>query len=280
MGKADALSQRSDHSTKDGGDNQGQVVLKEHHLSLLAGREVFASVEEGTGLEGRIHRSSQQEAEVLESIQQLKDKGLSWLADGTIEWEEKDGLVWHRGRLYMPEDDALRQDVVHSCNNTLTTGHPGEQGTLELVWQNFWWPGMTVFVQKYVRSCDTCNRVKSTRATTRGALNPHGVPEGPWKVWSTDHIVELPESEGYNPILVAQDYSTKQVHFVPCTTQMTAEEEADAHVNYIFKLHGLPCRIVSDCGSLYTGKFMRAIYKRLGIKADYSTAFCKGHFPD
>jgi hypothetical protein len=208
-----------------------------------------------------------------EGIQRLKDKGLSRLADGTVEWEEKDGLVWHRGKLYIPEDDILRRDVVHSCHDTLTVGHPGEQGTLELVRCKFWWPGMTVFVQKYVRSCDTCNRIKSTRTTTRGALNPHEVPEGPWKIWSTDHIVELPESDGYNAILVAQDYSTKQAHFVACTTQMTAEEEADAHVDHIFKLHGLPSRIVLDRGSLYTGKVMRAIYKRLGIKANYSTAF-------
>jgi hypothetical protein len=69
MGKADALSRRSDHSTKDGNDNKAQTVLKEHHLPLLAGREVFALVKEGTGLEERIQKSSHQEAEVLEVSQ-------------------------------------------------------------------------------------------------------------------------------------------------------------------------------------------------------------------
>lgn len=132
---------------------------------------------------------------------------------------------------------------------------------------------MARFVKQYMQSCHTCQRAKATRQTTRAPLQPHNVPAEPWEVWSTDHIVELPESNGYNAIIVVQDYSTKMVHFIPCTTRMMAEDEADIHVDHVFRLHGLPLKIVSDRGSLYTSKVMRAIYKCLGIKANFSTAF-------
>lgn len=173
----------------------------------------------------------------------------------------------------MPADSELRRDVVRAYHNTMLVGHPGEQGTLELVSRHFWWPGMTVFVKSYVKGCKDCNRVKSVRRTTRAPMSPHTVPSKPWEVWSTNHIVELPKSDGYNTIMVVQDYKTKQVHFVPCHTTMTREDKANIHIDWVFCLHGLPRKVVSVCGSLYTAKVMRAIYKRLGIKANFSMAF-------
>jgi hypothetical protein len=48
------------------------------------------------------------------------------MLDGTFEWEEEDGLVSFRGKLYIPPDVALRRDIVKSCHNALTAGHPSQ----------------------------------------------------------------------------------------------------------------------------------------------------------
>jgi hypothetical protein len=48
------------------------------------------------------------------------------MLDGTLEWEEEDGLVYFRGKLYIPPDVALRQDIVKSCHDAPTAGHPGQ----------------------------------------------------------------------------------------------------------------------------------------------------------
>jgi hypothetical protein len=221
----------------------------------------------------RIIQSSAREAEVLKALDELHHEGLQKLADRTIEWEEQDRMVRYRRRVYIPADPKLRQDIVRTCHDTKLVGHPGEQGTLELVSQHYWWPGITTFVKTYVSRCKECNHIKSVRQNTRTPVHTHSIPCKPWETWLTDHIVELPLSNCHNAIMVVQDYKTKQVHFIACNTTMTAEDKADIHVNWVFRLHGLPRRVILDRGSLYTSKVMRAIYKCLGIKANFSTVF-------
>ena len=58
-------------------------------------------------MEGRIREASEREAEVLVALEQLKKDGLKKLANGLPEWQEDDGLVYHRGRVYVPDDLEL-----------------------------------------------------------------------------------------------------------------------------------------------------------------------------
>jgi hypothetical protein len=48
------------------------------------------------------------------------------MLDGTFEWEKEEGLVYFRGKLYIPLDTALRRNIVKSCNNAPTARHPGQ----------------------------------------------------------------------------------------------------------------------------------------------------------
>jgi hypothetical protein len=63
--------------------------------------------------------------EVLEGLNDLKSKGLHKMLDGTFEWEEEEGLVYFCGKLYIPPDTALHQDIVKLCHDAPTAGHPG-----------------------------------------------------------------------------------------------------------------------------------------------------------
>ena len=77
-------------------------------------------------LEAKIRRASAREAEVLEGLKELKKGGLKRLADGIAEWEEDEGLVYHRGRIYVPPDNELRREVVQQCHDLPTAGHVSE----------------------------------------------------------------------------------------------------------------------------------------------------------
>ena len=100
--------------------------------------------------------ASQREAEVLEGLKSIDKRAPKALPDGTALWEEEDGYVYHKGRLYVPNVKELRRDVVETCHNSLTTGHPGKNGTLELVSRYYWWPRMAGFIAKYIEGCDKC----------------------------------------------------------------------------------------------------------------------------
>jgi hypothetical protein len=49
-------------------------------------------------------------------------------------------------------------------------------------------------------------------------LKPLLTPDTPWHIISVDFIVELPESDGHNVIMVVVDSLTKQAHFLPVNT--------------------------------------------------------------
>ena len=47
----------------------------------------------------------------------------------------------------------------------------------KLVTRNFWWPGVTKEVKKYIKFCDTCQRNKNCTEVPVGKLMPNAVLE-------------------------------------------------------------------------------------------------------
>jgi hypothetical protein len=73
----------------------------------------------------------------LKSIDKTAPKALT---NGTARWEEEDGFIYYHGKLYVPNVKELRREVVKQCHNAITAGHPGKNGTIELVSCYYWWP--------------------------------------------------------------------------------------------------------------------------------------------
>ena len=63
------------------------------------------------------------------------------------EWEEQDGLVLFRGKVYVPLDTQLQHDIMEAHHDTPVT----------IVAWNYWWPGMGHYITKDMKGCDLCN---------------------------------------------------------------------------------------------------------------------------
>ena len=98
------------------------------------------------------------------------------------EWQEKDGLVLYRGKIYVPRDSQLQLNIVKAHHDYPIAGHPGQWKTTELVSCNFWWPQIGRYVADYVRGCDLCNRTKTFPTSPTGKLMPNQVPNHCWKL--------------------------------------------------------------------------------------------------
>ena len=57
--------------------------------------------------------------------------------------------------------------------------HGGRWKIMELVTRNYWWPGVIKDVEKYVNSCDMCQRIKNRIEILVGKLKLSKVPEKP-----------------------------------------------------------------------------------------------------
>jgi dUTP pyrophosphatase len=91
--------------------------------------------------------------------------------------EDKDrvvieGLIYFKGRLQIPDVEELRLEIAESEHDSKVAGHFGQKKTLELIMRNFYWPKIEEWVNEYVRTCDTCQRMKSPRHAKFGLLQP------------------------------------------------------------------------------------------------------------
>ena len=50
---------------------------------------------------------------------------------------------------------------------------------IELVTRNYWWPGVTRDMRKYIDGCDMCQRIKNWTETLVGKLKLSEIPKKP-----------------------------------------------------------------------------------------------------
>lgn len=168
----------------------------------------------------------------------MKQTGPRKLANGAAEWEELDGLVYYRGKLYVPNNMEICREILKQCHNSVTTGHLDRNLTLELVKRHYWWPLMGAFVDKYIRGCEQCQHFKPI-PYSKSAILSIAVPEGPWQIIGTDLVTGLPPSKGidrkmYTAITTYVDLYSKQIHFALTTDKVNADGIADLHIRNVF----------------------------------------------
>jgi len=94
----------------------------------------------------------------------------------------------------------------------------------ELVTRNYWWPGITKDVEKYVDDCNLCQRMKNRIETLAGKLKLSKIPEKLWTHLTMDFIIKLLLVTEKNTILVVCDRLSKIIHFVATTKEMMVEK--------------------------------------------------------
>ena len=88
-----------------------------------------------------------------------------------------------------------------------------------------------------------------------------------------DLVGPLPISQGHDTILVVVDRFSKQMHAVPTTSNLTAEGCAKLLRDNVFRLHGVPSKIIHDRGPQFQSKFAVDFYRLMGIENNPSTAY-------
>ena len=109
-------------------------------------------------LRERIRKAQEGDRKIVEAIKKLKGVGIKALKDE--EWGVEDGIVLKKGKIYVLEGD-LRREIIQLHHDTPLGGHGGRWKTTELISRNYWWPGVTKEVGRYVEGCDACQRYKN-----------------------------------------------------------------------------------------------------------------------
>ncbi len=144
---------------------------------------------------------------------------------------------------------------------------------LELVSWNYWWPGLSRYVTKFIAGCDTCNWTKTFLTQKVGKLIPNKVPARCWQVISVDMIRELPDSKGYNATLMVVDHLSKQIHAIPTVTSLDSARVTWLFLEHVWHHHRLPEEVISNHGPAFVSNFSCNLTTLLGVKLTPSTSY-------
>ncbi|OMP05180.1 reverse transcriptase [Corchorus capsularis] len=92
-----------------------------------------------------------------------------------------DGLLFFKGRVYVPEKHPLRALLLHEFHSSPTGGHAGVKKTLARLAANFHWPNMRHDVESFIKLCATCQQVKYETAKPGGHSTPLPIPSNIWE---------------------------------------------------------------------------------------------------
>jgi len=170
------------------------------------------------------------------------------------------------GRIYVSNNKKIREKILKENYNLVDVGHLGQHRMLELLKKMYWWPGLKEDVKKYIQRCFKCQQNKVQHQRKAGELHPLEIPQGPWQEISIDIIGPLPKSNGMDAIVVIVDQFTKMIRLKATTTNISLERIAKIYRDNIWKLHGVPKKILSDREPQFTLKFIKEFTKALGTK--------------
>ena len=128
-------------------------------------------------------------------------------------------------------------------------------------------------IKTFVAACSVCLQAKLDRPHYSGLLLPLPVPAEAWQMVSMDFIDGLPTSGHANCIMVVVDKLSKFTHFIPLHHPYTAQRVAQAFLDNIFKIHGLPTHIILDRDPIFTSQFWRELFRLAQVTLAMSSAY-------
>ena len=176
-------------------------------------------------------------------------------------------------RLVIPSGGGLRETLLAEVHEALLSGHLGPFKTVKALQTRVWWPNMERTVKAYIKRCPTCQKIKHRTTQAAGQLQPLPIPGKRFESWSMDFITNLPESGGFDAIMVMVDRLTKVTLVEPTTSTVTAVGAAKIVVDRIVRAYGVPKTIVSDRDPRFMSAFWQAFFAKIGSKLCFSTAF-------
>ncbi|GLB42887.1 putative retrotransposable element tf2 155 kda protein type 1-like [Lyophyllum shimeji] len=197
MVQSDALSRRPDLCPTEDHDNEDVIVLPDHLFVRMIDME----------LKDAFTQALMKDEVMMDAIETLKTKGVPPTKSALEDWKIEDGLLFFRDKCYVPADQELRRRIVERYHDSFAGGHPGQYKTLELIKRDYWWPGMYVFIKRYVEGCATCQQMKTNTHPTTPPITPiKSSTTRPFAQITMDFITDLPEKDGYNSIMVVVDH--------------------------------------------------------------------------
>ena len=152
-------------------------------------------------------------------------------------------------RLIIP---AELQEEYLSC---LHEGHLSASKVQENAKQHMYWTGIDADIEDYTKRCQEC--IKRSQVA-KEPLQPHDIPEGPWRKLGIDYFT----FDGNSYVLICDFFSKFPFLYRAKTSFWSLRDR----LIDLFSIEGYPDEIVSDNGPPFQSKEFAKFLSGLGIK--------------
>ena len=184
----------------------------------------------------------------------------------------RDDLLYRKQRMEGAEEvveqlvlpTKYRDAVLRTAHAIPLVGYLGRRKTTARILHRFYWPGLRRDVQDLCARCPECQKT-AKHQKHRAPMVPLPIIDQPFERIAMDMVGPLPRLKtGHRYVLTVCDYATRFPEAIPLKTTDSATV-AKALIK-LFAMVGIPKEILTDCGANFTGRLMRDLYDRLGIK--------------
>ena len=205
-------------------------------------------------------KDSMQRDPILATVYQLTQQGwphqrrhVPHLArrywDFRDELSTDDGMLLKGPRLIIPGE--LQEEYL----SHLHEGHLSASKVQENAKQHMYWTGIDADIEDYTKQCQEC--IKRSQVP-KEPLQPHDIPEGPWRKIGIDYFT----FDGNSYVLIC-DYFSKFPFLYRAKTSFWSLRD---RLIDLFSIEGYPDEIVSDNGPPFQSKEFAKFLSGLGIK--------------
>ena len=125
----------------------------------------------------KIKKARSKDKEVVRVVEEMEKVGVKVVRED--KWQIEGELVLNERKVYVLKNEKLRTEIIQLHHDVPIAGHEWKWKMTELVTRNYWWPGVTKNIGKYVEGCDICQKMKNRMKVPAGKLKLSKIPEKP-----------------------------------------------------------------------------------------------------
>ena len=212
-------------------------------------------------------KDSTQRDPILVTVYQLTQQG--WLHQrrhvprlARRYWDFRDKLSTDDGMLLKGPKLIITLELQEEYLSHLHEGHLSASKVQENAKQHIYWTGIDADIEDYTKRCQEC--IKRSQVA-KEPLQPHDIPEGPWRKLGIDYFT----FDGNSYVLIC-DYFSK---FPLLYRAKTSFWSLRNRLIDLFSIEGYPDEIVSDNGPPFQSKEFAKFLSGFGIKHTSSPGY-------
>ena len=148
--------------------------------------------------------------------------------------------------------------LVASLHSSTTLSHAGWFCTKAFSEQDFWWPGLSLYVNNFITGCTICQQNKVNTHPTCAPQSISSSSSLPFKQLSVDLVTDLPSAQGFDSLMVVINHGLmKGMIIIPHSKKIDAAGVGKLFFLNVFKQFGLHDSIILDQGPQFASALTR-----------------------